>query len=314
MSAPPPAGTPPAPPQPFDARLLRVRKARAAPGFPTAAFLHARASADLAERLEEVPRPFARALVLGASAHFRQALAARPALAARVTILCEAELAPTLTAPPRGLAVELERLPFAEGAFDLIVSPLLLHWANDLPGALIQLRRALAPDGLMLASLLGGETLMELRLALIEAETAARGGASPRVSPFAALADAAALLQRAGFALPTADRDRLIVRYRDPARLIADLRAMGETNALSARTRRALTRAEAAHALAHYSAANAEQDGRARATFDVLTLTGWAPHDSQPKPLRPGSAKARLADALGVPERSAGEKPGEGGV
>lgn len=289
--------------------MLRAHKTRAANGYARAAFLHARAAEDLAERLEAIPRPFERALVVGGVEAFAEAVAARAELAARIGTIVTADVAPALLTRG-GLAFELDQWPFAAGAFDLIVSPLALHWANDLTGALVQARMALKPDGLFLATMFGGETLMELRLALIAAESDIVGGASPRVAPFAELSDLAGLLQRAGFALPAADRDIVTVRYREPMRLFADLRAMGETSALAERPRFALSRRIVARALDIYARDNADPDGRVRARFDLMTLTGWAPHESQQKPLRPGSAKARLADALGVPERPAGEKAG----
>jgi hypothetical protein len=186
-----------------------------------------------------------------------------------------------------------------------------LHWVNDLPGALIQLRLALKPDGLLLASLFGGDTLSELRLSLIEAESELTGGAGPRVSPFADLQDIAGLLQRAGYALPTADRDIVTVQYGEPMRLLGDLRAMGETSALRERNPRALSRRILARAFDIYRERYADKDNRIRATFEILTATGWSPHESQQKPLKPGSAKTRLADALNTKEQSAGEKPGD---
>jgi len=182
---------------------------------------------------------------------------------------------------------------------------------NDLPGALIQLRRALKPDGLLLASLFGGDTLNELRLSLLEAEAELTGGAGARVAPFADLQDIAGLLQRAGFALPAADRDVVVVRYGEPMRLLADLRNMGETAALAERHPLALSRRILARAFDIYRARFSDSDGRVRATFEILTATGWAPHESQQKPLKPGSAKTRLADALGAQEQSAGEAVGK---
>jgi SAM-dependent methyltransferase len=205
-----------------------------------------------------------------------------------------------------GVVGDQEALPFAEGAFGLIVSTLSLHWANDIVGALIQARRALRPDGLLLASFFGGRTLTELRESLLVAESEVTGGASPRVAPFADVMDGANLLQRAGFALPVADTDVVTLRYREPLKLFADLRAMGETSALRARVR-PLTRDVIARAMAHYAERFADPDGKLRATFEIVTLTGWAPHESQQKPLAPGSAKTRLADALRVQEISAGE-------
>lgn len=285
--------------------MLRQRKRRAAAGFREAAFLHRRAAEDLADRLEAIPRPFARVLALGGGGLFSESVHARPDLATRIGSIVEGDIA------SGDVQLNPETLPFAAETFDLVVSPLLLHWANDLPGVLVQLRRALKPDGLLLTSVFGGRTLQELRLSLIEAESEIAGGAGPRVAPFADLQDLAHLLQRTGFALPGADRDLITVRYAEPMRLLADLRAMGETAALAERSPRGLSRRILARAFAIYAARFADPDGRVRATFEIITLTGWAPHESQQKPLKPGSAKTRLADALGVNEQSAGEKPGD---
>jgi SAM-dependent methyltransferase len=291
-------------PRPFEPRLVRQRKRRAANGFREAAFLHQRAAGDLAERLEAIPRPLPRALALGGGGLFTEAVEARPELAARIGEIVEADLA------SGAIELDPEHLPFANVAFDLIVSPLLLHWVNDLPGALVQIRCALKPDGLMLAALFGGDTLHELRIALIEAESEITGGAGPRVAPFAGLQDVAHLLQRAGFALPAADRDVITVRYAEPIQLLTDLRAMGETAALAERNPRGLSRRILERAFEIYRARFADPDGRVRATFEIITATGWAPHESQQKPLKPGSANMRLADALHTQEISAGEKPG----
>lgn len=282
---------------------MRQRKRRAVKSFRDAAFLHRRVVADLADRLEAIPRPFPRALALGGGGLFSEEVRGRPELSARIGEIVEADIA-------AGIEIDPEHLAFAAESFDLVVSPLLLHSVNDLPGALIQIRRTLKPDGLMLAALFGGETLNELRLSLIEAETEFTGGAGPRVAPFADLQDVAALLQRAGFALPAADRDIITVRYAEPMRLLADLRTMGETAALSERNPRALSRRVLVRAFEIYRARFSDPDGRVRATFEILTATGWAPHESQQKPLKPGSAKARLADALKTQEKSAGEKAG----
>jgi SAM-dependent methyltransferase len=192
--------------------------------------------------------------------------------------------------------------------FDLVTSVLSLHTVNDLPGVLLQIGLALRPDGLFVGALFGGDTLFELRESLAAAETETLGGISPRVSPFADVRDLGGLLQRAGFALPVADVERTVVRYRDLVTLFGDLRAMGETNALVERNRQPLPRKTLAAALAHYSNHHSDTDGRLRATFDIAYLTGWSPHESQQKPLRPGSATARLADALGTSELSAGER------
>ncbi|MGE3303123.1 MAG: methyltransferase domain-containing protein [Hyphomonadaceae bacterium] len=297
-----------APPLLFDAARIRAHRDRAASaGF--ADFLHARAAEDLAERLEAVNRAFGAGLAIGAPGFFAQALAARPALAARVGPLFQMDLAAALVARGRGVAADSERLPFAAQSFGLIVSTLALHWTNDLIGALTQARLALRPDGLFLAALFGGRTLEELRACLLEAELDVRSGAGPRVSPFADAFDIAQALQRAGFALPVADSDVLTVRYEHPLRLIADLRAMGESNALVARAGKPLTRAILARAIELYQARYSE-NGRVRATFEIVTATGWAPDESQQKPLKPGSAKARLADALGAVEHKLPDKAG----
>jgi SAM-dependent methyltransferase len=216
-------------------------------------------------------------------------------------------------APTVGTGADLvgdeEALPFAAERFDLAVSLLSLHGVNDLPGALVQVRRVLRPDGLFLGCLLGGATLTELRQALTAAEAELEGGVSPRVAPFGDVRDLGALLQRAGFALPVTDVETVAVRYQDPFGLMRDLRAMGLTNALADRRRAPLRRATLMRAAALYADRFADADGRLRATFEIVWLSGWAPHESQQKPLRPGSARMRLADALGVPERGAGAKP-----
>lgn len=200
-----------------------------------------------------------------------------------------------------------ESLSLAPAGCDLALSALALHFVNDLPGALAQIRRALTPDGLFMAALIGGESLNELRQSFAAAEDEVEGGASPRVIPFADLRDLGGLLQRAGFALPVTDSERLIVRYADPLALMRDLRAMGATNILHARRRRPLRRATLARMMQIYGERFSDPDGRIRATFDIVFLTGWAPHDSQQRPLAPGSAKARLADALRTREQKLGE-------
>jgi len=204
---------------------------------------------------------------------------------------------------------ENETLNAAPSTFDLIVSAPMLHLVNDLPGVLVQIRRALKPDGLFVGALFGGETLTELRQSLAAAELETAGGLSPRVAPFGDVRDLGGLLQRAGFALPVADMERTTVRYRDLAGLVRDLRAMGETNALTERSRKPMSRAMLALTASHYATNFAEDDGKLRATFDVAYLAGWAPHESQQQPLKPGSARTRLADALGTTEIAAGEKP-----
>ncbi len=292
------------PPRLFDRALHRKRLDRAASGFAGADFLQRRAALDLTERLEAIMRDFPRAVDLSArSGAFREALAESEA-AARVGLLVEADLSGAMLAGRDGprVALDEERLPFARESLDLVVSTLGLHWTNDVVGALIQIRHALKPDGLFLGALLGGSTLNELRHALTQAEVEMLGGAGSRVSPFADSRDAAGLLQRAGFALPVADVDRVTVSYEHPLKLLADLRAMGETNVLADRHPRALTRGLLARMSEIYIEQFAGPDGRVPATFEIVTLTGWAPHESQQQPLRPGSAKMRLADALGTVE------------
>jgi SAM-dependent methyltransferase len=299
-----------APPRLFDRLLHRLRLARAAPRHED--FLKARVASDLVQRLAAVNRRFPVAVDLGArTGAFARALAGSEA-AAKVDWLAQADLSEAMLAGTSGprLVADEGRLPLAEGGVDLIVSSLALHWIDDLVGALIQIRRALKPDGLFLGALCGGATLTELRQCLTEAEVAETGGAGPRVSPFLDAFDGAALLQRAGFALPVADVDTVSVRYDHPLRLMADLRAMGETNVLLDRPRTALTRRVLDRASQLYFERFADADGRITATFEVITLTGWSPHPDQQKPLAPGSARMRLADALGAMEKNAGEAAG----
>jgi SAM-dependent methyltransferase len=294
------------PPRIFDRELLRRRLDRAAPGYAGADFLKRRAAGDIVMRLEAIMRDFPRAVDLGArNGAFAQALADSDA-APRVGLLVEADLSGRMLTGRGGMRVQAdeERLPFAAASLDLIVSSLSLHWANDVVGALVQARLALKPDGLFIGALFGGATLTELRQSLTAAELELTGGAGPRVSPFADPSDAAGLLQRAGFALPVADVDRVRVRYDHPLKLMADLRRMGETSVLAERHPRPLTRKVLARAFEIYQRDFAGPDGRIAATFEILTLTGWSPSEIQQKPLRPGSAKMRLADALGGEEQS----------
>jgi len=294
------------PPIVFDRKLLARRRARAR-GNPSD-FLLRHVADDLLDRLATVERRFALAADIGTPTPYLADALARSDRADRVIRL--------VPAPEPGgvgyavVAGEEETLPFAPESLDLAVSVLSLQFVNDLPGVLAQIRRALRPDGLFLAAMLGGDTLRELAESFAVAEAEISGGASPRVAPFVEVRTAGALLQRAGFALPVVDQDRVTVRYADPLALMRDLRAMGAGNALTERSRRPLRRAVLIRAAAVYAARFADPDGRIRATFDVISLSGWAPHASQQKPLRPGSAKARLADVLGTVERPAGEKPG----
>jgi len=301
------------PPILFDRALHRRRLDRAAAGYDRAAFLKHRAAEDAVVRLEAIMRRFPLAVDLGArDGAFARALANSDA-AEKIDWLVETDLSAAMlaTRPGPRLVVDEERLPFAPASLDLVVSTLALHWTNDLVGSLIQIRRALKPDGLFIGAILGGATLTELRQSLLEAEAELSGGAALRVSPFADAFDAAALLQRAGFALPVTDVDRVTVRYAHPLELLRDLRAMGETNVLRDRSRKPLKRAVLLRAMELYQSRFAQADGRVPATFEIVTITGWAPHESQQKPLKPGSAKMRLADALGAVEQSTGAKPGE---
>jgi len=203
---------------------------------------------------------------------------------------------------PLVVAADEEALPFRDASLDLVVSALALQFVNDLPGALIQIRRALKPDGLLLAALAGGDTLTELRQAFAAAEAEIEDGISPRVVPFSDVRDLGGLLQRAGFALPVTDVDRVTARYASPISLMHDLRCMGATNPLLERSRRPLRRATLARMTEIYAERFADRDGRIRATFEIVWLSGWAPHASQQKPLAPGSARQRLADVLGTKE------------
>lgn len=287
----------------FDRRLVRLRRDRAAATVGRVAPVLEDAADRLLDRLDDTTIRFTRALDIGG----RGAVA--PRLRARgVPFVVSMDLSAGMAAQAGGLAVagDEEWLPFADGSFDLVVANLSLHWVNDLPGALVQIRRALKPDGLFLASLPGLPTLTELRAALAEAETELRGGIAPRVSPFPELRDGAGLLQRAGFALPVADGEDVPIRYRDPLALFADLRAAGETNAVLARDPRIPPRALLPLAAARLPA----DDKGILASLRLIMLTGWAPAATQSRPARPGSANARLADALGATEQSAGEKAG----
>lgn len=279
----------------FDRILLRRRLARAfASGY--ASFLLERMVSDLEERLSAVLRPFPLALDVGTPTPLAADTLLRSGRVEHVV-----RLSPT----PEGGAVlgDEERLPFSGEHFDLALSLLSLQGVNDLPGVLVQIRRALKPDGFFIGALLGGATLSELRQCFTQAEIEIEGGVSPRVAPFAEIRDLGGLLQRAGFALPVVDADTVRVRYRDPFGLFKDLRALGLTNALHDRRRVPLKRATLMRAVALYQERFADSDGRVSATFEILWLSGWAPHESQQKPLRPGSAQMRLADALGAKEK-----------
>jgi len=293
----------------FDRTLVRARRRRAA-ALGSADFLLDRVAQDLAERLGAVMRRFELAADIGTPGEALRAALSRLNSVGRIMAVDAVHDART---PGVGnianlIAADEEALPFRDASLDLVVSALALQFVNDLPGTLVQIRRALKPDGLFLAALVGGETLTELRQAFAAAESDIEGGASPRVAPFADVRALGDLLQRAGFALPVADSDRYTLRYATPFALMAELRRMGATNALVARRRTPLRRATLLRMAEIYRERFADADGRVRATFDIVWLSGWAPHPDQQKPLKPGSAQTRLADALGSQEISAGEK------
>jgi SAM-dependent methyltransferase len=291
----------------FDRALLRQRRQRAAALGPVT-FLLDRVADDLAERLATVLRHFDLAVDLGTPGDAVRNVLMRLDSVGRIVA---ADVMPDAARGDIVVAADEEALPFGDATLDLVVSALALQFVNDLPGVLVQIRRALKPDGLFLAALLGGETLTELRQSFAEAESDIEGGVSPRVAPFADLRDLGALLQRAGFALPVTDVDRVTVRYDSVFGLMHDLRRMGATNALLARRRTPLKRTTLTRMAEIYAQRFADDDGRVRATFEIIWLSGWAPHPDQQQPLKPGSAKARLADALGTREISTGEKAGE---
>jgi SAM-dependent methyltransferase len=266
----------------FDRRLLHVRQQRAE-RQGAATFLLDRVAEEIAERLLAVVRDFAAAADIGTPGD-----AVRRALESRVGQLAHVDL-------PDGGA---EALPLAPQSIDLAVSALALQFVNDLPGVLAQIRRALKPDGLLMAAMIGGDTLTELRQSFAAAEADLEGGVSPRVAPFADLRDMGALLQRTGFALPVTDVDRVVVRYDNPFALMQDLRRMGATNVLVERRRLPTRRATLLRMAQFYAERFSDPDGRIRATFDIVWLSGWAPHESQQQPLKPGSAKASLAEAV----------------
>lgn len=294
----------------FDRVLVRQHRARAARHLDDADFLFMEGADRLFDRLMDIKRTFDTGLDLGC--HGGE-LARVMAGSDRIAQLYQSDLSPEMAKRAAGthpgvLCADEEALPFGLGALDIVTSNLSLHWVNDLPGALSQIRMALKPDGLFLGSIFGSDTLQELRTVLSEAEINLEGGLSPRISPFADVQDLGALLQRAGFALPVVDSDVITVKYQSPIKLLHDLRAMGETNAVLERRKTPLRRETLMHAMSKYVDEYADEDGRVPATFHILTMTAWAPASNQQKPLRPGSAKSRLADALDVDEMSLGEK------
>jgi NADH dehydrogenase [ubiquinone] 1 alpha subcomplex assembly factor 5 len=293
----------------FDRDLLRRRRDRHAANATASDFLLSRVAEDFAERLSIVRRDFAQSANIGA---YHGVVSRRLRQAANVDTMVDLEPSAGLLAlcdGPRLLADD-ETLPFAEGTLDLAVTGLSLQLVNDIPGVLAQIRRALKPDGLMLSAILGGETLKELRDAWLTAEAEVTGGASPRVAPFADVRDLGGLLQRAGFALPVADSDVFHVTYATPLALMQDLHRMAASNMLTERRRVPVTRGLLMRASEIYAERYAMPDGRIPATFEIITLTAWGPHESQQKPLKPGAAKMRLAEALGVQEYSAGDAAG----
>lgn len=285
-------------PRIFDRTVTRHRRDRASGRFEQHAFLFDEVADRVAERLGDVMRTFPNALDIGGRGGVLQRL---PCSHKGIVTAIGMELSPAFAGGLAGLAVvgDEETLPFADASFDLVVGAMSLHWVNDLPGALIQIRRVLKPDGFFCAAMLGGDTLVELRRCLMEAELSILGGAATRVSPFAGVRDAGDLLRRAGFALPVADADTLTVTYADPFALLRDLRGMGET-AAPAGGNRPLRRDVLFDAMRRYTAGSSEPTGRVTATFEIIYLSGWGPHENQPKPLRPGSAAMRLAEAIDV--------------
>jgi NADH dehydrogenase [ubiquinone] 1 alpha subcomplex assembly factor 5 len=292
----------------FDRALLRQRRQRAAAAASQHEILTARVANDLIERLALVRRPFPVVLDLGAQ---HGLLGPRLSALPGVDLVVQMESVEGLLRQCSGLCVRAdeEALPFRNRSLDLVVSALALQLVNDLPGTLLQVRQALKPDGLLLAAILGGATLHELRTALFLAEEEVEGGASPRVAPFADVREVGSLLLRAGFALPVVDTESVTVTYPDALALMRELKAAGVANALRARRRRPLRRETLARSLHHYAQRFGLPTGRVPATFEIVTLTGWAPHESQQQPLRPGSATVRLADALGTVERRLGHRP-----
>lgn len=282
----------------FDTQALDRRRMRVAPAIAEHEFLLARVAEDLIDRLALVNRTFARVLDLGGH---HGLVSRRIALCSRVAnpvTTLEPNAALLALCPPPKLQAHLEGLPLADASFDLIVSALALQWVNDLPGTLIQICRALQPDGLFIGAMLGGTTLTELRQAWLVAETQLTGGASPRVAPFADVRDLGGLVQRAGFALPVVDSDVVTVTYSDPLALMREIKAWGASNMLSDRRRVPVSRRLLLRAAEVYAERFALPNGRIPATFEILTVTAWRPAPSQPQPLRPGSATVSLKDVL----------------
>lgn len=289
----------------FDRQRVRANRDRAAGHAGKHAFLHEWTARAIDSRLDDIKRDFPLALIIGAQGS--APLQHHQKIGTLITM--DLSAGPLLQ---NGIGIRLqgdeEAPPFAPESFNLIVSPLTLHTVNDLPGALLQIRQCLKPDGLFLAAMLGGETLHELRSVMMEAETNMRGGISPRIAPFADKPQAGALLQRAGFNLPVIDSEIITVTYDNAFKLMRDLRLMGEGNAILHRDKTFPGRALFMETARLYQDRFSDPDGRIKATFEIIFMIGWAPHDSQQKPLRPGTAQHRLADALGANEIGTGEK------
>jgi len=281
----------------FDRTQVRRQRDRAAARIDAHDFLLREVGDRLADRLLDMTRKFPLALDLGChTGQMADLLQGRGGI--ETLVQCDLSPAMARRAGALSLAADEEALPFAPQSFDLVTSNLSLHWVNDLPGALLQIRQALKEDGLFVATMLGGDTLSELRQCFMEAEMIEEGGVGPRVSPFADVRDAGALLQRAGFSLPVVDVDSITVTYGDAMRLFADLRGMGETNAVAARRKSLTRRTTLLRALSLYEQNFRGENGRMPATFQILTMTAWRPHASQQRPLKPGSGRMNLADAL----------------
>lgn len=282
----------------FDRAQIARQRARAATSTD-GDFLHRWAMDQIADRLAVVKRKFPLCVQIGSRG---------PSLSGQFGIehLYKTDLTPALSPD---IVCEDDFFPFAPSSLNLVISPLALHTVNDLPGALLQIRQALKPDGLFAAAILGGETLYELRQCLMEAEIELTGGMSPRVAPFADKQQAGGLLQRAGFALPVVDSEIVTVTYETIFHLMRDLRLMGEGNAIAERKKTFTPAKLFVRTGELYAQKFAEPDGRIRASFEVIFLLGWAPDASQQKPLKPGSATTRLADFLGTQEIGTGEKP-----
>ncbi len=290
----------------FDRARIKHNRSRAFQKFSEHSFLFDWAAEQITDRLQDIKREFPLALQIGTRGNLSP-LPSNKIKNLAVMDLNEEPLGPTKN---WGLVADEEFLPFAPESLDLVTSVLNLHTVNDLPGTLLQIRKALKPDGLFIAAILGGETLHELRRALMQAEMNIKGGASPRIAPFADKQQIGALLQRAGFNLPVVDSDIVTVTYDNIFKLLHDLRFMGEGNAIQSRNKTPPGKALFMEAARLYQEQFAESDGRIPASFEIIFMLGWAPHESQQKPLRPGSAKHSLAEALGSQEIKTGEKTG----